>query len=217
MPKPFPTLTGNGCHCHASLWDKTGRKNLFDDNKDEMGLSKLAYNFLGGVLNSAGPLCAFFNPTVNSYKRINAPATLSGASWSPNSITYGGNNRTHMVRIPDPGRFEFRLMDGSANPYLLQAGVLAAGLDGMRNKRDPGKRLDVNMYMHRRESERRRLRIQKLPLNMLDSLRLLDKSKVIRAEIGDESIDSYIKLRMQDWYSYSAHLTDWEREHTLDC
>ena len=122
-----------------------------------------------------------------------------------------------MVRIPDAGRFEFRLMDGSANPYLLQAGVLAAGLEGIRNKRDPGKRLDVNMYQYRRASELRRLRIQKLPFNLLDALRLLDKSKIVRAELGDEVIDSYIKLRMEDWLSYSSHLTQWEREHTLDC
>ena len=217
MPKPFPTLTGNGCHCHASLWDKAGRKNLFLDKKDEMGLSKLAHNFLGGVLNSAGALCALFNPTVNSYKRINAPATVSGASWSPNAVTWSGNNRTHMVRVPDAGRFEFRLMDGAANPYLLQAGLLAAGLDGIENERDPGKRLDINMYEHRRASDLRRLRARKLPENLLDALRELDKSKIVRAGIGDESVDSYVKLRMNDWRSYAGHLTDWEREHTLDC
>ncbi len=217
MPKPFPTLTGNGCHCHASLWDKAGRKNLFLDKKDEMGLSKLAHNFLGGVLNSAGALCALFNPTVNSYKRINAPATVSGASWSPNAVTWSGNNRTHMVRVPDAGRFEFRLMDGAANPYLLQAGLLAAGLDGIENERDPGKRLDVNMYEHQRASDLRRLRARKLPENLLDALRELDRSKIVRAGIGDESVDSYVKLRMNDWRSYAGHLTDWEREHTLDC
>ena len=217
MPKPFPTLTGNGCHCHASLWDKAGRKNLFLDKKDEMGLSKLAHNFLGGVLNSAGALCALFNPTVNSYKRINAPATVSGASWSPNAVTWSGNNRTHMVRVPDAGRFEFRLMDGAANPYLLQAGLLAAGLDGIENERDPGKRLDVNMYEHRHASDLRRLRARKLPENLLDALRELDRSKIVRAGIGDESVDSYVKLRMNDWRSYAGHLTDWEREHTLDC
>ena len=217
MPKPFPTLTGNGCHCHASLWDKAGRKNLFLDKKDEMGLSKLAHNFLGGVLNSAGALCALFNPTVNSYKRINAPATVSGASWSPNAVTWSGNNRTHMVRVPDAGRFEFRLMDGAANPYLLQAGLLAAGLDGIENERDPGKRLDVNMYEHRRASDLRRLRARKLPENLLDALRELDRSKIVRAGIGAESVDSYVKLRMNDWRSYAGHLTDWEREHTLDC
>ena len=127
MPKPFKELTGSGCHTHASIWDKAGRRNLFLDKKDEMGLSALAYNFLGGVLNAADSLCAIFNPTVNSYKRINAPVTLSGATWSPNAVSYSGNNRTHMVRIPDAGRFEFRLMDGATNPYLSQAALLAAG------------------------------------------------------------------------------------------
>ena len=93
----------------------------------------MAYNFLGGVIKNASSLSAFFNPTINSYRRINAPPTKSGASWSPSSISYTGNNRTHMIRIPDPGRFELRLMDGSANPYLLQASILAAGLDGLKN------------------------------------------------------------------------------------
>ena len=146
MPKPFPNLTGNGCHAHVSVWDKSGSVNKFLDDGDEMGLSKLAYQFLGGVMHNADSLAAIFNPTVNSYKRIDATVTLSGATWSPNAISYSGNNRTHMVRIPDPGRFELRLMDGAANPYLLQAGVLAAGLDGIANQRDPGQRLDINMY-----------------------------------------------------------------------
>ncbi len=212
MPKPFANLTGNGCHCHVSLWDKTGNKNLFD-GKDEMGLSALAYNFLGGVLHSAEALAAFFNPTVNSYKRINAPRTLSGATWAPNSVTYGGNNRTHMVRIPDPGRFEFRLMDGAANPYMMQAGLLAAGLDGIANKRDPGKRLDLDMY-----AEGHKVRgAKKLPLNLLDALRNLDKSKVLREALGAAQIDSYVKLRMQEWDGYCKHLTQWERDQTLDC
>ena len=97
-------------------------------------------------MHAARRMCAITNPTVNSYKRINAPRTLSGATWSPNTVTYTGNNRTHMIRIPDAGRFELRLADGAANPYLLQAALLAAGLDGIRSKRDPGKRLDINMY-----------------------------------------------------------------------
>ena len=131
MPKPFADLTGNGCHAHVSLWDSAGERNLFHDEAGEAGLSSLAYAFLGGVLAAAEPLTALFNPTVNSYKRINARPTLSGATWSPNTVTYGGNNRTQMVRIPEPGRFELRLADGAANPYLLQAGILAAGLDGI--------------------------------------------------------------------------------------
>jgi glutamine synthetase len=146
MPKPFTNLTGNGCHCHISIWDKAGKKNMFLDKKDELGLSKTGYNFLGGIMESADKMAAVFNPTVNSYKRINGSITTSGATWSPSSITWAGNNRTHMVRVPGAGRFELRLMDGATNPYLLQAGILLLGLDGFNNKRDPGKRLDINMY-----------------------------------------------------------------------
>jgi len=213
MPKPFANLTGNGCHAHVSVWDKTGKKNLFHDPKGELGLSKTAYQFLGGVMNSAEALCSFFNPTVNSYKRINAPRTISGATWSPNTITFGGNNRTHMVRIPDAGRFELRLMDGAANPYLLQAGVLAAGLDGVANKRDPGPRLDINMYTEGHKVKN----AKKLPLNLLDALRITDKSKVLRSAMGDSFIDSYVRLKNEEWAQYTRHLTEWERQNTLDC
>ena len=213
MPKPFMHLTGNGCHFHTSIWDKSGRKNQFLDPKGELGNSRLAYQFLGGILHNAQALCSIFNPTVNSYKRINAPRTLSGATWSPNAVTYGGNNRTHMVRIPDPGRFELRIMDGAVNPYLGAAAVLTAGLDGIANKRDPGKRLDIDMYAEPQKARG----AKKLPLNLLDALRLTEKSKVLRAGLGDEVIDSYIKLKMQEWEDYCQHLTQWERDHTLDC
>ena len=117
MPKPFLDLTGSGCHAHVSVWK--GDRNLFDDENGELGLSKLAYQFIGGIIHSADALCALFNPTVNSYKRINAPRTTSGATWAPNTVTFTGNNRTHMVRIPEAGRFELRLADGAANPYLF--------------------------------------------------------------------------------------------------
>ncbi len=213
MPKPFDNLTGNGCHAHVSLWNKSGRRNLFLAKTGELGLSKLAYQFLGGILNSADAFSALYTPTVNSFKRINATVTLSGATWSPNAISYSGNNRTHMVRIPDPGRFELRLMDGAANPYLMQAGVLAAGLDGIANKRDPGKRLDLNMY----EEGRRSRRIRRLPLNLLDAIRLFDKSKLARASLGDELVSSYVKLKLDEWANFGRSLTEWERDHTLDC
>ncbi len=213
MPKPFSNLTGNGCHAHVSVWDKTGQNNLFEDSSDEMGLSTTAYHFLGGVLHNAQALTAIFNPTVNSYKRIDAQVTTSGATWSPNAVTYGGNNRTHMVRIPDRGRFELRLMDGAANPYLLQAGVLAAGLDGVENERDPGKRLDINMY-----TDGHKIRgLRRLPANLLDAIRLFEKSKVLRSGFGDALVDSYSKLKYQDWRSYSSAISQWERDHTLDC
>ena len=211
MPKPFPNLTGNGCHAHVSLWDGDGR-NLFHDADGELGLSALAYSFLGGIVHSADAFCALFNPTVNSYKRIDAAVTLSGATWSPSAISYSGNNRTHMIRIPDSDRFELRLMDGSTNPYLAQAGVLAAGLDGIENRRDPGKRLDINMYT---EGARLR-RIRRLPLNLLDALRLFDKSRVARQAFGDAFVDSYVKLKLDEWRSYSTTLSQWEFDHTLD-
>jgi glutamine synthetase type III len=212
MPKPFMHLTGNGCHAHISLWDRAGATNLFQDHQGELGLSTLAYHFLGGILTHAEPLTALFTPTVNSFKRINAAPTVSGATWSPNAISHGANNRTHMVRIPEPGRFELRLMDGAANPYLLQAGILAGGLDGVAKKRDPGKRLDINMY----EPGAAPAGIPRLPLNLLDALRAFQTSTLLRETLGAGFVDSYVKLRMAQWNDYMRHLTEWEREHTLD-
>ena len=213
MPKPFAGLTGNGCHAHVSLWDMKGEKNLFLDESDALGLSRLAYEFLGGIMHNATALCALFNPTVNSYKRINAPRTASGASWSPNTVTYSGNNRTHMIRVPEEGRFELRLMDGSANPYLMQAGVAAAGLDGIGNQRDPGEPLHIDMYAHGHTVKS----AERLPANLLDALRLFEKSEVLREQLGGELVDSYTKLKMAQWNEYTSHLSDWERKTTLDC
>ena len=213
MPKPFSNLTGNGCHAHVSLWDESGQNNLFEDADDEMGLSTLAYQFLGGIMHNVEELSSIFNPTVNSYKRINAPRTLSGATWSPNSVSYGGNNRTHMVRIPDAGRFELRLMDGAANPYLLQAGILAAGLDGMTHKRDPGERLDINMYTHGHTVKG----LKKLPLNLLDAIRLTAGGEALKEQLGAPLVNAYCKLKMDEWDDFTKSISQWERDHTLDC
>ncbi len=210
MPKPFVDLTGNGCHAHVSVW-RDGR-NLFEDEAGELGVSKLGYQFLGGIMHSADALAALLNPTVNSYKRINAPRTTSGATWAPNSVTYTGNNRTHLIRIPEGGRFEVRLADGAVNPYLLQAGLLAAGLDGIDNQRDPGSRLDINMYTDGHSVEAGK----KLPLNLLDAIRALRSSSVLSDKLG-EFVPCYVKLKTDEWNSYARHLTAWERETTLDC
>ena len=230
MPKPFLNKTGNGCHAHLSVWDKKG-KNLFADKKDKLGLSKTAYNFMGGIMNSAEALTAWFNPTINSYKRINAPVTASGATWAPNTITYSGNNRTHMVRVPGPGRFELRLMDGATNPYLLQAGILAAGIDGIEKKRNPGKPLNVNMY-----EEGHKVKVaKKLPLTLEKALSHLSKSKVLKDAFSKETINSYIKLKNKEIKKYQSSntkkigfkgskqstkkniITQWEKDNTLDC
>jgi glutamine synthetase len=212
MPKPFANLTGSGCHVHVSLW-KDG-KNIFEDGNDGIGLSRTAYNFIGGLMDAAGDLCSITNPTVNSYKRINAAVTLSGATWSPNTVTFAGNNRTHMIRVPGSGRFEFRLADGAANPYLLPAAVLAAGLDGIARGVDPGKPLDIDMYA---EGHKAPAGTRKLPLNLLDALRLTGKSALLRRELGDEFVNSYIKLKTREWDDFSRQLTPWERATTLDC
>ena len=213
MPKPFAHLTGNGCHAHISYWSKDRKTNHFADDADEMGLSQACYHFVGGLMRHAPGMAALTNPTVNSYKRINAPVTNSGATWSPNSITYGGNNRTHMIRIPDPGRIELRLADGSANPYLLMAGILAAGRLGMAEGLDPGKRMDFDAYAEPKKVAR----AGKLPLNLLDALRAFGADKKLRGAMGEEFAQAYIKLKSEDWNAYAQHLTEWERDHTLDC
>ena len=219
MPKPFENLTGNGCHAHISVWRR--KKNKFLDNSDKLGLSKMAYNFLGGIIKNAESLSAFFNPTINSYRRINAPPTKSGASWSPSSISYTGNNRTHMIRIPDPGRFELRLMDGSVNPYLLQAGILAAGLDGLKNNINPGKPLDCNMYTDYKKYPN----LPKLPDNLDQSLEKLKNNKDMKNSFGENTINSYLKLRnseieefkQKETFDKTKKITKWERSNTLDC
>ena len=150
---------------------------------------------------------------MNSYKRINAPRTLSGATWSPNTVTYTGNNRTHMIRIPEAGRFELRLADGAANPYLLQAAILAAGLDGIATKRDPGKRLDINMYTDGHTVTRRQ---EAAAQPARRAARARGKSTVLRDALGDAFVAAYLKLKHEEWNDYARHLTEWERETTLD-
>jgi glutamine synthetase len=211
MPKPFMKLTGNGCHAHVSLWRRG--QNLFADKGDALGVSAAGYSFIGGVMHNAEALCALTNSTVNSYKRINAPVTTSGSTWSPNTVTYAGNNRTHMIRIPEAGRFELRLPDGAANPYLLQAGILAAGIDGLVVGRDPGKRLDIDMYTESHKAAGAKT----LPLNLPDALRALESSSVMATALGDEFIAAYLKLKRAEWAAYAQHLSQWELDNTLDC
>ena len=219
MPKPVEGLTGNGCHAHISVWDAPGadaKINVFAGKGDgptgEVGLSEKGKHFLGGIMKHASALAAITNPTVNSYKRINAPRTMSGATWAPNTVTWTGNNRTHMVRVPGPGRFELRLADGATNPYLLQAVIIAAGLSGIRSKADPGSRYDIDMYAEGHTVKD----APKLPLNMLDALRDYDKDTKLKAAMGEEFSAAYLKMKHQEWNSFVSHFSRWEKEHTLD-
>lgn len=212
MPKPIEGLTGNGCHAHISVWDMDGTTNAFVDEDHELGLSASGHNFLGGIMNHATALAAITNPTVNSYKRINAPRTVSGATWAPNTVTWTGNNRTHMVRVPGPGRFELRLPDGATNPYLLQAVIIAAGLSGLRAKSDPGQRHDIDMY-----AEGHLIKdAPRLPLNLLDAIRAFDSDEGLKALMGQEFSSAFVKMKEQEWNAYASHFSTWERENTLD-
>ena len=169
-------------------------------------------HFLGGIMKHAVGMCAITNPTVNSYKRINAPVTHSGATWAPNTVTWTSNNRTHMVRVPGPGRFELRLPDGATNPYLLQAVIIAAGLSGIRGKMDPGKRYDINMYTEGQKARG----AKKLPLNLWTRLRAFNQDKALKAALGEEFSAAFLKLKHDEWNSYVSHFSEWERTHTLD-
>ncbi|KAL2635072.1 hypothetical protein R1flu_006551 [Riccia fluitans] len=217
MPKPFRNQTGNGCHCHVSLWtvDKPEERNLFLDTTEEMGLSGLAYQFLAGILLNAKALSVVYNPTVNSYKRLDGKNPSSGSSWAPPSyVSYTGNNRTHMVRIPDKGRFEVRRPDGAANPYLLQAALLASGLSGIEKELDCGPRCDWNAE---ERGPPEGMKFDALPENLLDALREFERSEYLKETLGTEFIRSYYHIQMEQWKSYSSFISTWELENTLDC
>ena len=186
-PRPFVELTGNGCHLHHSLWDLEGR-NLFHDPAGELELSATARQFLGGVLAHAPALCAFANPTAASYRRLAGARTASGATWSPAWITWGANNRTHMVRVPDGQRLELRLADGDSNPYLLPAAVLAAGLDGLERQLDPGPCSQEDLHAAPPSSG------QPLPRSQAEALMALADDSILRDALGEAFCRSYEQL-----------------------
>lgn len=213
MPKPFANLPGNGMHMHMSLGD--GKKNLFMDKGDAQGmdLSKLAYQFMAGVLKHAPALAAICAPTVNSYKRLVVGRSLTGATWAPAYISYGDNNRSSMVRIPG-GRLELRLPDGSCNPYLATAAVIAAGLDGIENDLDPGKAHNMNLY-ELSEQELKELGIEILPQNLHEALRELEKDTVLKDALGPIA-GEFLKLKHMEWVEYMRHVSDWELKSYLE-
>jgi glutamine synthetase len=213
MPKPFTHLTGNGCHFHMSLWQ--GETNLFLDESDPrgLGLSETAYHFIGGLKAHARASSALTAPTVNSYKRLKPGTTSSGATWSPVWISYGYNNRTQMLRIPGPGRIEDRTIDGSCNPYLAAAAVLAAGLDGIERGLDAGEPNSENLYAFGYEELRAR-GLQSLPANLLDALGEAERDDVLREALGrgrdEDYLDYYVRVKRDEWFRYHEQVTPWE-------
>jgi glutamine synthetase len=218
MPKPFTDLTGNGCHFHMSLWD--GDTNLFldDDDPRGLGLSETAYHFVGGLKEHAKAYSAVTAPTVNSYKRLKLGTTTSGATWSPVWISYGYNNRTQMLRIPGPGRVEDRTIDGSCNPYLAATVVLAAGLDGIERKLDPGEPNSDNLYAVPYDELRGR-GLETLPANLLNATIELEQDDVMRATLGrgrdEDYVDYFIRVKREEWNRYHEQVTPWEIKEYL--
>jgi glutamine synthetase len=218
MPKPFSHLTGNGCHFHMSLW--RDEQNLFLDEADPrgLGLSELAYNFIGGLKEHARAASALTAPTVNSYKRLKVGTTVSGATWSPVWISYGYNNRTQMLRIPGPGRVEDRTIDGSCNPYLAATAVLAAGLDGIERKLDAGEPNSENLYaVPYDELVGRGLRT--LPATLQAATDELEQDDVLRVALGrgrdEDYVDYYIRVKRDEWNRYHEQVTPWELREYL--
>jgi glutamine synthetase len=214
MPKPFAHLTGNGAHYHMSLWDCQQQTNLFLAPQDANGLSQLAYWFTGGLLAHAKALAAVTNPLVNSYKRLIRGAPRSGATWAPVYVTYGGNNRTQMLRIPAPGRVENRIVDGAANPYLACAAVLAAGLDGIARRLDPGRRNDNNLY-EVPEAELRQRGIGFLPTTLSEALDHLERDEVITEALGADYAAFYLQVKREEWQRYHQSVSRWETDNYL--
>ena len=214
MPKPFSNLTGNGAHFHMSLWDEDNQKNLFLDEDDPNGISQIAYWFTGGVLKHANALTAITNPLVNSYKRLVRRKPRSGSTWAPVYVTYGSNNRTQMIRIPAEGRIENRLGDGAANPYLAATVLLAAGLDGIENKIDPGIANEDNLY-EITDDELERRGIHSLPSTLNDAIDALEKDDIIKESLGQEYADYFIDVKREEWRNYHLSISQWESDNYL--
>jgi len=213
MPKPFGNLTGNGAHVHLSLADEKG-KNVFLDSSADLGLSQLGRWFMGGVLRHARGLSALVAPIFNSYKRLVRGAPRSGATWAPVYVTYGASNRTQMIRIPSPGRFEIRVVDGAANPYLAFAGIIAAGLDGIAQRIDPGTMNLDNLY-ELPETELTARKIEVLPSTLAEAIDALEKDAVLKDALGADYADMYIKVKREEWLFHNRMVTATEREHYL--
>ena len=220
MPKPFAHLTGNGCHFHVSLW-RDG-VDLFERDPAEdprgLGLSELAYQFLGGLKAHAKAYIALTAPTVNSYKRLSVGAPNSGATWAPAYVSYGYNNRTQMLRIPGPGRIEDRTVDGSCNPYLAATAMLSAGLDGIERGLDPGEPNAANLYTLT-PAERAAAGIETLPANLLDATRELERCGVLRTALGKtrdgDYLDYYVEVKRREVQTAHEQITQWELDRYL--
>jgi glutamine synthetase len=216
MPKPFANRTGNGAHFNMSLSDlKTGENLFVADQKADpfgLGLSELGYHFIGGILKHGKALCAALAPTVNSYKRLVRQGSMATFSWAPVFNSYGSNNRTNSIRVPaGGGRCESRNADGSVNPYLAAALVLAAGLEGIREQIDPGPPNEDNLYTISDEQRRAR-KIDFLPKTLQEAVAAFAEDDLVERTLGSELRQEFIKYKTDEWEEYHLSISKWEIE-----
>lgn len=220
MAKPFADKTGSGGHLHYHVENAETGENLFLDNDDPqgLGLSEFAYHFIGGVLDHAPALAAVTSPTVNCYKRLQIGAgltgTQSGFTWTPAFISYGDNNRTQMIRTAGPGHLEDRTVSAACNPYLAMAAYVAAGLDGVKRKLDPGKaNMGNNMYALGLEEIARR-GVRTLPQSLNEAVSELRKDTVVQGALG-VIYDEFVTLKEAEWNEYHKQVSAWEIDRYL--
>ncbi len=214
MPKPFADKTGSGAHFNMSLFDKDSGKNLFkcavEDDPRGLGLTELGYHFIGGILKHGPALCAAFAPTVNSYKRLVRRGLMPYYSWAPVFNSYGKNNRTNAVRVPMAGgRVESRNADSSCNPYLAATLALAAGLEGIREKIDPGTATEDNLYELTPEQFKAR-GIEELPTNLKEAVVAFADDPFVTETLGQELRDEFITYKSEEWRQYHQRVSQWE-------
>lgn len=217
MPKPFADRTGSGAHFNMSLAGLDGETNLFEsvDDPREAGLSEIGYHFAAGIVRHAAAICAVIAPTVNSYKRLVRQGSMSGSTWAPIFASCGNNNRTNMLRIPlGGGRVECRAVDSACNPHLAAALLLAAGLEGIREKAELEYFHTENLYeVDPRDYERRGLEL--LPRTLEEAVDAFEADPFTKEVCGEEFWTSFIEYKRGEWESYATAVTDWERRQYL--
>ena len=210
MPKPFADQPGSGLHFHVSLWERCEAGRSLFGSADGAPLTDSALHFIAGMLAHAPALCAIAAPTVNSYKRLTVGESISGTTWAPASVAHGPNNRTALVRTL-PGRFEWRLPDAAANPYLATAALIAAGLDGMDRRLDPGPEVTDDLFACTLSQLRDR-GIGLLPQSLAQALDALEADAVIQGALGEELTREFLRLKRDEWRQWACHVSPWERD-----
>jgi len=216
MPKPIKGKAGSGMHVHQSLFDESGRDNLFVDDNDFYRLSQTAKYFLAGQLKNIKGICLGLCPTVNSYKRL-----VSGFE-APVYITWASSNRSALIRVPKwfrekpkAARLELRCPDGSANPYLAFALMLAAGLEGIEQKIEPSEPVEENVY-HLDETGLKNKNIATLPGSLFEAVLWFQESNLAKEVFGEELFNKYLSVKQREWDDFKVEVCPWELEKYLD-